>query len=120
MIGDLWNSGILDAADRVMVVAAAMHYGLAMDAREKIDKYGLIYPVTRGAKDGQPGHTVIEANPAVGILRESLTELRQCCDSLGIGPSSRARLAGLGVKSKAIEKEIPGLEQFHTIVTGQN
>ncbi len=118
LLDDLWDSGILDVADRTMVVTAAMHYGLAMDAQEKINKVGLIYPVTRGAGGGQPGYVVLETNPAVRILRDSLMEYRHCCDILGIGPTARARLAGMGVKSKSVEKEIPGLGQLHVLRGG--
>ncbi|MBT9154996.1 MAG: hypothetical protein DDT39_01686 [Firmicutes bacterium] len=103
-----------------MIVTAAMHYGLAMDAQEKIEKIGSIYPVTRGARDDQPGYKVLEANPAVRILRDSLMEYRHCCDILGIGPSARARLAGMGVKSKSAEKDIPGLGQLHILRGGNN
>lgn len=95
---DLVDAGILDKADRTLVATAAMHYGIAMDAGEKISSLGLTYPVRRGARDGGSGYIVIEKNPAVQILREALVEFRQCCDLLGIGPSTRARLANMGVK----------------------
>ncbi len=49
---DLATSGIVDSADRTLIVAAAMHYGLAIDAQEALDKFGVMYPVTRGARDG--------------------------------------------------------------------
>ena len=75
-----------------------MHYGIAMEAQEKIDSLGVTYPVRRGARDGNPGYIVVEKNPAVQILREALTEYRQCCDLLGVGPATRARLANMGVK----------------------
>ncbi|MBT9156808.1 MAG: hypothetical protein DDT37_01798 [Firmicutes bacterium] len=115
LLGDLWNAGILDIVDKTMVVTAAMHYGLAMDAQEKITKLGVTYPVTRGARGDQQGYVVFEANPAVKILREALMEYRHCCDILGIGPTARARLAGMGVKSKSVEKDVPGLGTLHKL-----
>ncbi|MBT9156695.1 MAG: hypothetical protein DDT37_01683 [Firmicutes bacterium] len=120
VLDDLWGSGILDAADRTMIITAAMHYGQAMDAQEKINKVGVIYPVTRGAKGDQPGFIILEANPAVKILREALTEYRHCSDILGIGPTARARLASMGVKSKTVEKDIPGLGQLLVLRGGDN
>ncbi len=118
LLDDLWNSGILDAADRTMIVTAAMNYGLAMDAQEKVSKVGVIYPVTRGAGGGQQGYVVLEANPAVKILRDALIEYRQCCDILGIGPSARARLAGMGAKNKTVEQDVPGLGQLRALRGG--
>ncbi|MBT9161008.1 MAG: hypothetical protein DDT26_02305 [Dehalococcoidia bacterium] len=118
LLSDLWDSGILDAADRTMVVTAAMHYGLAMDAQEKVQELGAVYPVTRSAKGKQSGQVVLEANPAVKILREALLAYRQCCDILGIGPTARARLAGMGVKSRTVEKDVPGLGQLHVLRNG--
>ena len=95
---DLCDAGILDKADRTLVATAAMHYGLAIDAQKMLDKLGPIYPVTRGARDGNPGYKVMEKNPAAQILRDALAEYRQCCDLLGIGPAARARLANKGVR----------------------
>ncbi|MBT9153313.1 MAG: hypothetical protein DDT35_01545 [Firmicutes bacterium] len=115
LLDDLWAAGILDAADRTMIVTAAMHYGLAMDAQEKIKKMGSVYSVTRAARGGKPEQEVFEANPAVKILRDSLMEYRHCCDILGIGPTARARLAGMGVKSKSVEKAVPGLGQLRAL-----
>ncbi len=63
-------------------------------------RLGTTYPVTRGAYNGNPGYRVLEANPAVKIVRDSLAEFRQCCDLLGIGPAARARLANMGVKGR--------------------
>ena len=112
IVNDLWDSGILDAADRTLLATAAMHYGSAMTAQEMIDKFGAIYPVTRGARDGSSGYKVIEANPAVRMLRDSLSEFRQCSDLLGIGPSARARLSSLGVRGANRLRDIPGVGAF--------
>jgi P27 family predicted phage terminase small subunit len=114
LVNDLWEGRILDAADRTLLATAAMHYGSAMTAQEMIDKFGAIYPVTRGARDGSPGYKVIEANPAVRLLRDSLAEFRQCCDLLGVGPSARARLGHLGMRSRDPRKELPGLAGLPT------
>ena len=109
IVNDLWDGGILDKADRTLIATAAMHYASAMDAQDKIDKFGSIYPVTRGARDGNPGYKVIEANPATKLLRDALTEYRQCCDLLGVGPSARARLASLGIKGRTPMQCLPGI-----------
>lgn len=109
LVNDLWEGRILDAADRTLLATAAMHYGAAMTAQGMIDKFGAIYPVTRGARDGSPGYKVIEANPAARLLRDSLAEFRQCCDLLGVGPSARARLGHLGVRGRDYLKELPGV-----------
>ncbi|MBT9156675.1 MAG: hypothetical protein DDT37_01663 [Firmicutes bacterium] len=116
LVGDLWDSGILDAADRTMIITAAMHYGVAMCAQEKIDRVGVAYPVKRGAGENQ--YVSLEANPAVKMQRDSLMEYRHCCDILGIGPTARARLAGMGVKSKTVEKDVPGLGQLRVLRDG--
>jgi len=39
----------------------------------------------------------------------SLVEFRQCCDLLGVGPSARARLGHVGMKSRDPRKELPGV-----------
>jgi P27 family predicted phage terminase small subunit len=111
LMNDLWEGRILDASDRTLLATAAMHYGAAMTAQEAIDKVGAIYPVTRGARDGSLGYKVVEANPAVRILRDSLAEFRQCCDLLGVGPSARARLANMGVKSPNAIRLSPGMAE---------
>jgi P27 family predicted phage terminase small subunit len=98
LASDLKDAGILDKSDRTLLATAAMHYGIAIDAQEMVDRAGLVVAVTRGARDGNDGYRVLERNPAVQILRDALLEFRQCCDLLGIGPASRARLANMGVK----------------------
>lgn len=62
-----------------------------------------------GARDGSPGYKVIEANPAVRVLRDSLVELRQCCDLLGVGPSVRSRLGHLGAREHDPAKKLMGV-----------
>jgi P27 family predicted phage terminase small subunit len=98
LVKELWPARILDAVDASLIATAAMHLAIAYDAQERILQLGTTYPVTRGARDGSPGYRVLEANPAVRVMRDSLTEYRQCCDLLGIGPAARARLANMGVK----------------------
>ena len=61
------------------------------------------------AYNGNPGYRVLEANPAVRIVRDSLAEYRQCCDLLGIGPAARARLANMGVKGATPAQALPGI-----------
>jgi P27 family predicted phage terminase small subunit len=113
----LWPARILDAADAELIAAAALHLYVAYDCQERILQLGTTYPVTRGARDGQPGYRVLEINPAVKALRDSLTEFRQCCDLLGIGPSARARLANMGVKGARPADSLPGLGSGPTPLT---
>ena len=42
-------------------------------------------------------------------LKDSLSEFRQCCDLLGIGPSARARLRHLGMKGRSPVGILPGI-----------
>ncbi len=112
IVNDLWDSGVLDSADRLLVVTAAMHLGAAIDAQAAVAKLGQLYPVTRGARDGNPGYKVLESNPATRILRDSLTEFRQCCELLGIGPSARAKLSSLSVRGRDPMHDVPGLADF--------
>lgn len=109
IVKDLFEAGILDSADGMLVSTAAMHYGVAVEAQSKLDQLGLVYAVTRGARDGSPGYKVMEKNPAAAILRDSLAEFRQCCDLLGIGPAARARLANRGVRGLAPAHTLPGV-----------
>lgn len=118
IVNDLWDSGILDAGDRLLVATAAMHFASAMDAQAAVARLGQLYPVTRGARDGSPGYKVLEANPATRIHRDSLIEFRQCCDLLGIGPAARARLSSLGVRGKDIHESVPGLAQICAVGDG--
>jgi P27 family predicted phage terminase small subunit len=117
LMDDLWDSGIMEVADRGALEAAAMHYGSAMAALELIERHGVIYPVTRGARDGNPGYRVLEANPATRMLRDSLAEFRQCCDLLGIGPSARARLRHLGMMGRSPIGIIAGLSTKPSVIT---
>lgn len=118
VVEDMWEAGVLDHADTPLVITAAEFWGSAMQAAKDIKKHGQVIEVTRGARDGAVGYIVREKNPSVQILHEALMQFRQCCDLLGIGPSARARLAGLGVKSKALEKEVPGIAALRAIKGG--
>jgi P27 family predicted phage terminase small subunit len=109
LVRELWPARILDQADASLVATAAMHLAIAYDAQERIAQLGSTYPVTRGAYNGSPGFRVLEANPAVAIMRNSLAEYRQCCDALGIGPAARARLANMGVKGAGLAQALPGV-----------
>ena len=109
IVSDLWQGNILDKADRTLIVTAALHLATAFEAQAAVDKLGPVYQVTRGAYNGSPGYKVLEANPAVKIVRESLAEYRQCCDLLGIGPAARARLANMGVRGLTPLQALPGV-----------
>lgn len=109
IVRELWPARILDRSDTTLVVVAAIHLATALDAQEMVVRLGTTYPVTRGAYNGSPGYRVLEANPAVKIVRDSLAEYRQCCDLLGIGPAARARLANMGVKGATPAQALPGV-----------
>jgi P27 family predicted phage terminase small subunit len=123
IVRELWPARILDHADASLIAVAAMHLATAYDAQERVLQLGTTYPVTRGARDGSPGYRVLEANPAVKVMRDSLTEYRQCCDLLGIGPAARARLANMGVKGATPAQSLPGVGERPTplrAVNGEN
>lgn len=109
LVKDLWAGGMLDAADKGLIVAAAILYGQAMEAQKIIDDYGYAYKETRGARDGKSGYKTIVINPAVAAQRAAIVDYTKICDLLGVGPSARARLANAGLKGLAPEKEIAGL-----------
>jgi hypothetical protein len=48
LIDDQWDSGYLDAGDRLLVASAAILHVVAMKAQETADKVWLAYQVTRG------------------------------------------------------------------------
>jgi P27 family predicted phage terminase small subunit len=109
IVRQLWPARILDTADTLMLLTAALHLEAAMDARQRVLQLGTTYPVTRGGYNGRPEYRALEANPAVKIERDSLEAFRQCCDALGISPAARARLANMGVKGAAPADSLPGL-----------
>jgi P27 family predicted phage terminase small subunit len=109
MVRELWPARILDRADSLMILTAAIHLETALDARGKVLQLGTVYSVTRGAYNGSPGYKVLEANPAVKIERDCLEAFRQCCDALGISPAARARLANMGVKGASPAASLPGV-----------
>ena len=109
LIDDLWDSCYQDAGDRLLVAANTMLHSVALSAQEVVDKVGPLYRVTRGVRHDTSGYKVIEANPVVKMLKDSVSELRQCCDLLGIGPSARARLRHPGMKGRSPVGILPGI-----------
>lgn len=120
LVKDLWEAGILDHADAPLLITAAMLWGDAIEASEDVKQRGIVVEVLRGARDGGDGYYVREKNPSVQIKNDALAQFRQCCDLLGIGPSARARLAHLGVKSNDTANKIPGLEKLRAIRGGKD
>lgn len=110
LVRDLWDGGILDRADKGLIVAAAILYDQAMEAQRLIDDYGFAYKETRGARDGKSGYQTVVVNPCVREQRAALVEYTKICDSLGVGPTARARLANSGLKGKAPSQTIAGLD----------
>lgn len=94
------SGSILDTADAPMVEAAATLLHRARVAGEDIAKRGLL---VLGRFD-----QVVE-NPSVKQERDALAAFRQYAEQLGIGPSARARLAGLGTEGKKVEEDFDEL-----------
>jgi P27 family predicted phage terminase small subunit len=107
IVCDMEDSGILDRGDSMMVLLAALSFGLLMKARRSVQDLGTAYAVTRGTRGAT--YKVMERNPNVGIQIAAQAEFRQCCDLLGIGPSARARLANAGLHGRDAFRDIAGL-----------
>jgi P27 family predicted phage terminase small subunit len=109
LIADLWDAGVLDSSDNSLVVAAAVHYGRAIDAGLDINRRGLYIEEEVGGYNGSEVRIKSTPNPSVAMERASLAEYRQLCDKLGIGPGARAALASLGFKGKRPAQVLPGV-----------
>lgn len=117
IVDALHEAGILDGADVGMVRAAATALARAEAAAREVRELGLFVMVERAAGAGE----VIERreeNPARKTEREAWEEFRRCADMLGLAPSSRARLAGLGVTGQSPAQALPGLGELRAIQGG--
>ncbi len=110
LVADMWDAGVLDHADWPMIMVAARFWELARQAATTIEEHGQTYTVS-----SKSGYTEQRLTPAVKIYHDALREYQETIEQLGVGPSARARLAGLGVRSKAVEKEVPGLATLHVL-----
>lgn len=106
IVKTLESSGILDKADRGMIELAAMEEANIIDCNRMIADKGIVITSVsaRGYEKDIP-------NPAIVLKQRSIQSLRLLYAEIGIGPSSRARLRGLGIVQKEDTKmrDIPGL-----------
>jgi len=109
LVDELWESGILDAADRGMIELAAMELAVVAACNRDIAENGMSIDQVRGGYNGSEERTVREPNPMVPMRGRSMMHLRQLYAEIGVGAASRARLSGMGVKGRAPGNEIKGL-----------
>lgn len=107
ILNDLWDSGVLDHADTLLIAIAADALGDAVESARDIKERGLVVDVTRVTRSGVE-YTTCEKNPSQQIKSEALKRLHTACSELGIGPVARARLANAGVKGKS-PSGLPGI-----------
>jgi P27 family predicted phage terminase small subunit len=110
LVKDLWESGILDKADASLVESAAICWATVVEANKEIEKKGMVIESRRLSK----------TNPAVTIRNNAQAEFRQLAALLGIGPSSRARLAHMGVKGRELGKGIAGIAELRALQGGKS
>lgn len=112
--GHLESAGILDAADAPAVEAAAVMLVRARTAAADIAERGQLVEIRRVGADRSVLDR-LEANPSLTIERAAWAEFRQLADRLGIGPSARARLAGMAVQGRSAEQQIDGLAEIREL-----
>lgn len=112
LVDELWESNILDKADRAMIELAAITLAEVAALTADIEARGRIVKQRRGGQNGGKIHMVHEANPAVAMRTAAMNHARQLLRELGIGPSARAGLAGQGVKGKAPSAAVPGMDDI--------
>jgi P27 family predicted phage terminase small subunit len=93
-------AAVLDAADAAMLEAAAVALGRFRSARIVVNRDGLLV-------EGRFGQMV--ENPALKVERDAAMMLHRAMVELGIGPSARARFAGVGVEGLQVSGAFPEL-----------
>lgn len=101
-------AAVLDSADGLMLESLVVAVIEARSAEASVLERGLILDVERVGRDGASFVVPME-NPAASTARKARAEIRQLCDRMGIGPSSRARLAGLSVQGRDPMADVDGL-----------
>jgi P27 family predicted phage terminase small subunit len=106
-IEDLAESGILDRADRTVVIAAALHVGRAVELGEIVNRYGVVYEkvtiVWSERLQRETESTELRSNPAVKEERSSWEAFRHLADHLGLSPVARTRLGSAGEQGRSLE-----------------
>ena len=82
IVSDLAASGLLNPVDSAIIELAAVALGRARDARALVEREGMIVEGGRGR---------LVKHPGLLIEQQAGVEARRCLESLGIGPSARAR-----------------------------
>ena len=107
IVADMWDSRILDRADRFIIEATSVAIARARQARKLVNKEGL---TVRGATGA------IIQHPAIKIERESWNQFRQLAEHLGLSPVARARL-GLAHVKGARDRKSTRLNSSHTDIS---
>ena len=110
------GASILDQADAPIVEAAAVALLRARQATADVETRGMLITVTRTNRSGDSWDEDAP-NPSVAIERAAWAEFRLLTDRLGIGPSARARLAGLGVEGKPAAESFDELAEMRRQTT---
>lgn len=118
LVDTLWDSGVLDLADAPLIEGCAVQLGRAREAARDIAERGQMVTVIRGKYNSGPGYESFEPNPSLRVEREAWVQVRQLCEQLGIGPSARARLAGLGVQGRGPDVELPAVGKLRALSGG--
>ena len=90
---------VLDLADAAMLEVAAVALGRFRQARRAVGVEILV--------EGRFGSPV--EHPALKVERDAAAMLHRAMVELGIGPSARARFAGVGAEAMTADAAFPGL-----------
>lgn len=96
LVEELKASGILNNLDIQILIQTVDSIIKMQKANNAINKYGLVIKKTDGT---------LQKNPAVTIYKEYQSIFYQCCMSLGLSPSARAKLGAINIKAKEDEED---------------
>lgn len=102
-------AAVLDAADAAMLEVAAVALGRFRQAREDISRRGFIVTVHKQGREASWDEEL--PNPSIKAEREYAATLHRAMVELGIGPSARARFAGLGGEGQSADDAFPELKE---------
>lgn len=100
---------VVAEADTAWVEIAAVQLLRVRQAREAIRRDGLTVERTRVTRDGQEFVDVMP-NPMLRVERDASQAFRMFAEQMGVGPSARARLAGLNVEAGSISDVMDELD----------